>query len=245
MLNRPSAPNQGSDGHRLYFYAALHGALLFVLSLILVLGFRDLLRQTASYVAFEHTLTNQLTPLFKERATAKGQIGFVVICFASMLLGPSMARVVNWLGRRQLEALVWKEVQKDDLEAFLYQALTEVRLVSLTLSSNKVYVGWVLTASGRGKEPDESRRVVTLMPLMSGVRTETGKVSFTTFYDRIYESEGVDPDAFRLIVPLDKVVSLSNFDPAAYNKFNEADIVAASKDRSAGAASSETDESRD
>ena len=58
---------------------------------------------------------------------------------------------------------------------------------------------------------------------MSGFREEEGKVTFTTFYDQFYRDENVsDKDDFKLVLPIDKMTSLSFFDVAVYAKFNVA-----------------------
>ena len=70
----------------------------------------------------------------------------------------------------------------DSLERLLFHvALYEDLMVEMTLSSGKVYVGWVL-----GGTAIRDRKYVEIMPVVSGYREkETRKVWFTTKYANV------------------------------------------------------------
>lgn len=161
-------------------------------------------------------------PLLKESDAAPAQLAFLLVCVATVGLGRCLPILENWLFQRWKFKFVLEAAALDDLELFLLEAAVEYKTISVTTSSSKVYVGLVLQTG----EPKMNRRVVTLLPFMSGYRTEGGKVVFTTFYDEVYpqregnaESLAIAED-FRLVLPIDKMVSVSFFDPKVYAAFN-------------------------
>lgn len=74
-------------------------------------------------------------------------------------------------------------------------------------------------------EPRTERRAIALQPLMSGYRNDRGKVTFTTFYDtQIAQAPNeADKGEFRLVLPVDKMLSISFFDVETYARFNAVD----------------------
>lgn len=210
------------DGHRLYFRIAYFGLLLFIVS-ALVLGTAYWLLGARPWIqeAWDQTVI-YVRPLLKEPDKAPAQLAFFLICVATVGLGRCLPRLENWLLKRWKFKFLLVAAEQDDLELFLLEAAFEYKSISVTTSSSKVYVGLVLQTG----EPNTSRRVITLLPYMSGYRTETGKVIFTTFYDEVYaqreedDAEFAPAEDFRLVLPIDKMVSVSFFDLKVYETFN-------------------------
>jgi len=205
------------DGHRFYFRVAYYGILLFLVSCI-VLSLLYWWLQSYGWFQSAHLLAIEaVRPLMKDPDKAPGQLAFVLICLGSVALGRIVPIAFNRLFHESIYAAAWKSIEDNELEELLMEALNLTKPISITLSSNKVYVGMVLTTP----EPRTERLVIALLPLMSGYRTETGKVNFTTFYDLVYkDSEGAESDDFKLVLPIDKMLSLSFFDVATYAKFS-------------------------
>ncbi len=160
-----------------------------------------------------------MTPLLKDRTTAAPQAAFFIICLGTVALGRLGAPLVNKLFVQETYDAIWKAAENDDLEELLLEAVAQLKPVSITLTSSKVYVGLVLQTP----EPRTTRRTIALLPLMSGFRTETGKLQFTTYYDQIYQERETDDDEsndFKLVLPLDKMLSVAFFDVAIYERFN-------------------------
>jgi len=206
------------DGHRLYFRVAYHGVCLLVVSLFIFAGLYFALSRCSWFPAFEAALINIAKPLLKSQDNAPAQVGFFIVCLSSVALGRIGPMVLNKLNKNRIDQALWKAAGENELEELLLEALGLLRTVSITLSSNKVYVGLILTTP----EPKTERRVIALLPYMSGYRTETGKVIFTTYYDQFYSGDAPESDAekFRLVLPMDKMLSVSFFDVDTYAHFN-------------------------
>ena len=93
----------------------------------------------------------------------------------------------------------------------------------VTTDSNKVYVGYVLRIS----KPLLTQQI-EIVPIISGYRkSETKKVEFTTPYFSTYKKlsteNGLDitEEEMAIILPKEKVLSVSRFYPIVYKEFQE------------------------
>jgi hypothetical protein len=210
------------EGHRLYFRIAYFGLLCFLLSAILI-GLADFFFGKNEVFADIKLASIALArPLLKTPESAAAQVGFVAACIGAVMMGRFLPHADNFFFKSKAEQAALDAAQQDDLEMLLLEAAVQYKSISVTTSSNKVYVGLVLQTG----EPKTNRRVIALLPLMSGYRGETGKVTFTTFYDEIYQERAESRDDeetndFRLILPMDKIASVSFFDVNVYASFNE------------------------
>ncbi|GAA4275137.1 hypothetical protein U6A24_17360 [Aquimarina gracilis] len=111
----------------------------------------------------------------------------------------------------------------NELEIILKASFDKKKLLQFTLSSGKVYVGWV-------KElpiPSVSN-YVRIIPAISGYRTnETNEILFTSQYLKVYSEyiqEGkivtLDQLSSDLILDLNCVIGVSFFDLEMYERFN-------------------------
>lgn len=217
------------DGHRLYFRAAFLGSLLLVASLFIVAATAWLGPLVPGYSAINGFVLEHIGELlFKPTDNIHAQFNFAIACLLAMLLGNPAARFLNWVFAGRRDKALWEAISKDELEDMLMRALVLAKPVQITMSNAKVYVGFV----SRTPEPHTVRKQVTLVPLMSGYRNVEGKVTFTTFYDRLYAKLGddFDEDDFRIVLPIDKCLSFALFDIQTYARFQERDEDEASKD---------------
>lgn len=207
------------EGHRLYFRSALYGVLSFVLALLLRIL---LLNVWADYRAWEQPALEAIRHILKEGSEDSAVVVFLLVI--AMLIGIVAGPLVN----RALPKGWWLKlaIKDDELEALLHRALARAMPVSLTMENGKVYVGFVLKTF----EPKTVRKNFRILPLMSGYRSETGKVNFTTYYDKAYERVGIGSnDArlsfqdFEIVLPTDKVHSAGLFDVHAYREFQNLD----------------------
>ena len=213
------------EGNRLYFRTAAAGAILFGLAL----GLRVLALKVAPFAQADGAVRAWITPLLKDPNSAAAQAGAIITALLAFLLGLVLPPLLNLVPVRSW--ILWRAIKDDDLEALLYRAAVGAKPVMVTLSNAKVYVGFVI----RTFDPRRDRKMFTMMPLVSGYRTDAGKVEFTTFYDVIYsklavsyasrgaaaaaELAGITFDDFRLVLPVDKALAVTLFDLRVYDHF--------------------------
>lgn len=197
--------------------------------------------------AIDDVKRSLLQPLFeKERASGAAatslsaqamavRVDVALVCLYAMLLG-SLVWVWNaalWLldaiwsrrpwrydaGRKSLIAWWNRRAITDELEGLVARALISATPLQLSLSSGKVYVGSAVEAL----DPSSAAKHVRIQPLMSGQRdSATGEVTYTTFYDDVVERLQAQEDrlrSFQIVIPVDKVVTVSGFDFIAYEDF--------------------------
>lgn len=134
-----------------------------------------------------------------------------------------ITRIYGYSSRRPLRRAV--ERMNADFELILLRALDQGSPVCFTLRGGKVYVGMV---SGT-VDPVDSRDMLRILPLMSGYRNvETMKVTFTTFYHKLYDRIGqtghlshLHPEKFEIAFCFSDVQSANLFDISAYLEFQK------------------------
>ncbi|MBC6399475.1 MAG: hypothetical protein GDA51_05740 [Ekhidna sp.] len=104
------------------------------------------------------------------------------------------------------------------LEIVLLDAFEEDKMVSITLKSNKVYVGWSIYID----EPDQNKKeYIQVVPTFSGYRdTDTKELYLTTEYPLIDSDPQRTNKDFIITIRRDEVVSINFFDIQLYDKFN-------------------------
>lgn len=107
------------------------------------------------------------------------------------------------------------------MEFLLSRSLLNGEAIQVTLSTGKVYVGYVLAVP----DPVLPTKFITLQPSMSGRRDGEGQVSYMTFYDEILMEFEANPDTrdaldlFQQVIPVGKVVTPGGFNLDAYVRF--------------------------
>ena len=111
-----------------------------------------------------------------------------------------------------------------ELEKLMYRAMGDFLLVSITLKSRKVYVGWPVRALIPDPRRDDIRPHIRLQPAISGYREEeTQELVFTTDYDRVYRrieqkavpglrsDEQISADDLQIVIPVEEILSANLF----------------------------------
>lgn len=111
-----------------------------------------------------------------------------------------------------------------ELEKLMYRAMGEFLLVSITLKSRKVYVGWPVRALIPNPRRGDIRPHIRLLPAISGYRREdTQELVFTTDYSPVYQrieeeavpgqnpEERLSADDLEMVIPVDEIVSANLF----------------------------------
>lgn len=118
------------------------------------------------------------------------------------------------------------------LRSLLMNAHLENRAVMLSLTTRKVYVGWVL-----GPAPLRRPSWLLLLPTLSGHRrSENMSIEWTSDYTPAYteirsrkrsgDKAGTDLSHFQLALPLDSIASATYFDKDIYDRHFAAQRVA-------------------
>ena len=223
------------DGQRLYYRAAVWGGLLTIAAVVIHLL---CMRWSVYRQGFEWLYGAFLQPLLTAKdppplSSLQIRAHVALVCVYALLLGigiPALSRGLLWAAGRGLMRVTglnpWLvklnlATITDPLERLLSRALVNAEAVQVTLSTGKVYVGYVLEAL----DPDLPTKFIKLQPLMSGQRSDSGQVHYTTFYDQILADFEANPatkaaaDSFQVVIPVDKITTLSGFDLDAYVHF--------------------------
>lgn len=107
------------------------------------------------------------------------------------------------------------------LESTLYQSIEKQKLVMLTLTNNKVYIGGV----ARTFIPDDE--IIYIFPTQSGYRDSDQRLELTTQYIDVYKQIAIEEPFnyreilanFRIAIPVEFVVSASLYLPDIHAKY--------------------------
>lgn len=217
------------DAQRLYYRAAVWGG---VLTLVVALLHLFLLLWPAYRHGYDWLNAGFLQPLLTVKdplpaASILIRSHVALVCVYALLFGVSATlwgRALLWIATRfdvRLSVMANLNAITDPLESLLARSLLNGEAIQVTLSTGKVYVGYVLEAA----DPDLPTKFIRMQPLMSGQRGADGQVEYTTFYDQILAEFAANPatqsavDSFQQVIPVDKVVTLSGFNLDAYVHF--------------------------
>lgn len=188
------------ESYRLIFESALWGLLFLVVARFLVYWFRLL---PAPFLQSWASFVGSLAP-FPYLSTA----------FGAFLLGPVTAFVANRFCDEVSAKDLAVENSGDELLGLLIDAMDRDFAVLLTLSSRKVYVGYVWQSPSLDI-PEMS--FVVLLPVISGFRdSATLTVTFTTNYISLWQTGKVSPEDFLIVIPTGTITSASLFDRDVY-----------------------------
>lgn len=207
------------DGHRLYFRAAFYGVFLFLAALLIRL---NLSWRFETYRQFEEILVTVLR-LTLTKSPNESQITALVTSLYALGLGS-----VLWIPFQHLPS-TWKHklfdraIRNNEFESFIASAARRVVPICATMDNNKVYVGLLKETP----DPKQEREFIVILPLMSGYREkDTGKITFTTFYDRVYRnlhnvSTTLTAADFIYLLPAERIQSINMFDVSIYEEFQK------------------------
>lgn len=213
-----------SFGWDVYFLVALYGC-IFVLQGVIATGLIWLLLLAAS------ATVNAFHPLPQNHAN--WQIDFMNWSFlgiqAPVVIMLAFAVLFclyrsNWAGSARLDGnnrkkLYKRLAQSSGIEQLLYQCMEEGELALVTLRSRRIYIGMVHTAT---LEYEKTANIV-LIPMLSGYRDgekmnlciEHNYSKWYADHDITLDSEPKSAMAFRKVIMLAQIESLSLFDPAS------------------------------
>jgi hypothetical protein len=198
--------SQRLDGYRLLVESALIGVLLVFLSRIFV-------------VSLNHCCLIVRSIWF---TVSPRNIAFLGTATVSLLLGLMIAYPLNFIldatGLLTLVDAQTKAIERhgNDLLRLLHAASSEEKTVSISLDNGKFYIG--LIAAAPNLAPHDTYLAIT--PFYSGYRNrETLTLVFTVNYLDVYERHGLDPENFRVVLPMANVRIASLFDQSAYPAF--------------------------
>jgi len=237
------------ETQRLYYQAAAWGVVLAVAGLLLHRG----LAAIPSYRLYADDISRTvLGPLLERPPTPTWQpstesvqirVDLAFACAWALLIGMFGTFVINfairvcdllwslgparWLGRPSLISMMNHRSITDQFEVLLAESLRGSKQVQITLSNQKVYVGWVT----RSPNPMGQEKYFRIQPSISGFRSkDNGEIQFTTFYDEMLDRFKDNPErlrAYEIVIPMDKIVSASGFDLAAYLEFQKKRVATA------------------
>lgn len=132
----------------------------------------------------------------------------------------------RWIDEEEQIKKIIRE-DNDGIELILLRALEDAKLVSITLKSRKVYIGFV---SQNFFNPWAGVKSITVIPVYSGYRhPDDFHIEFTTSYDAVIkytvESDDINLDIndFQTGIPISEIVTVNIFDPQVYERFARPD----------------------
>ncbi|MGA2552362.1 MAG: hypothetical protein ABSF50_19625 [Burkholderiaceae bacterium] len=226
------------ETQRVYYKAAFCGVVLSIVGLVLHHQFQ---RQSDTYRDIAVFLRQHFVDPLLERPipaggpapsadsiAARDELAFA--CLWGFFLGAAaplynvLIMVVDWawtylfarwVGLPSLRQMINRSSIRDQFELLITDALIQANQVQVTLVNQKVYTGWVT----QSVNPESQEKYIRLQPSLSGYRSkDTCQVEFTTNYGKFLEKETDKRKlrSFEVVIPIDKVISASGFDPKAY-----------------------------
>ncbi|HEY4749700.1 MAG TPA: hypothetical protein VIH60_04870 [Steroidobacteraceae bacterium] len=112
---------------------------------------------------------------------------------------------------------VHRNNQSNPLERLFYELAVEQKLVQITLSEGKVYVGWI---EWLALSPQALGTYMQILPLVSGYRDPmTKKFKITTYYKEFYTRKDFEPRDYVKVIPVATIVSAGAFREDVYADF--------------------------
>ncbi|HBT14890.1 MAG TPA: hypothetical protein DEA88_17045 [Erwinia persicina] len=214
-----------SFGWDVYFLVALYGC-IFVLQGVLATGLIWLLLLAASAIF-------NAIPQLADGLHHQWQIEFMTWSFLGIqapvvvMLAFAVAFCLyrsSWSGSARLDSNGRKKLYKklsraNGVEGLLFQCMEEGELAWTTLKSRRIYIGMIHAAS----YDNVATANVVLIPMLSGYRDgkklnlciEHNYSRWYAEHDITLDSEPKSAMAFRKVIMLDQIESLSLFDPAS------------------------------
>lgn len=214
-----------SFGWDVYFLVALYGC-IFVLQGVLATGLIWLLLLAAS-------ATFNAIPSLADGLHHQWQIEFMTWSFLGIqapvviMLAFAVTFCIyrsSWSGSARLDSSGRKKLYKklsraNGVEGLLFQCMEEGELAWITLKSRRIYIGMIHAAS----YDNIATANVVLIPMLSGYRDgKSLNLCIEHNYSRWYAEHGITLDsepksamAFRKVIMLEQIESLSLFDEAS------------------------------
>ncbi len=187
------------DGYRLLFHSSFAGALLLGLARAIVC----LLKLTPQFWQFRPFLT-QFSDL--------PYLGTFVL---SVVLSVAGAWGWNRFLNPDLERAKTIREHGDSLSLLMLEAANTDTMIAITLENRKWYAGYVFESPNL--KPTE--KFFSLVPILSGYRDKDSLAvrQMIDYSDKF--SDGMIPDDFVVIIPLQSVRAANRFDPDFYEEY--------------------------
>lgn len=164
-------------------------------------------------------------PTVSEQATRGATTELIRLAFLAIPVLWLLTRLLNAPLHRSpslILAVAKKTRIIDELEELLYYCLSNDLMALITLKSKKVYVG---IPKRHSPDPDRDRVWLSIWPVASGCREDSGSLSLNTFYPD-FEKLFVDTNGkrsredFQLVIPIGEISAAQSFDFESFNKFS-------------------------
>ncbi len=151
------------------------------------------------------------------RFASPPDIPLLPVYLTAFVLGPILASLVNLFHNADRASTRAIRRYGTDKERLLFSAMENRTLVSVTMESRKVYIGWPVYSPDLRHETNDFR----LLPVLSGYRKEDNlSLELTTQYLNVYDQinkgtiKGLEAKEFEVVLPLEKVVSANLYELA-------------------------------
>jgi hypothetical protein len=205
------------DGYHLYFRAAKYGSLFVFLA-----GVSFVMLYAISGDALL-ALASKIKLTFNKSLDVDNSSIFNILIVA--MIGIIYSRLAAWFLNFLIpgEFSFYSAIKNDDLELLLYRALVNDDTIAISMENKKEYIGYVV----RGFEPEEERKFLRILPMLSGFRDKaTGKITYTTPYEEVIKhmcrddnKANMSSEDFEMILPVLDIKSAHIFDIETYNAF--------------------------
>lgn len=218
------------NGWELYFFVALKGCIFFAaagLTVITLFFCLFILSWTINIIglAFSWIHVDLYTWAESEWMNLPLLVWFTMllaISFSISQSGDEKKRMQHY-NYRLME--YQHSVKSNNMENLIFQSIKEKKLVSVSLKSRKVYVGYITAPRFEHSEKES----ISIIPYISGYRDkETLEFISTTNYYELYLNENITFDSeplklnhFRHIIPMEHIEFISIFDIPTYRKFRK------------------------
>lgn len=205
---------QRHDGYRLLIESLMFGAFIFALARLGVIWIH------------KTSLGASIEALIQRDGLTYPLAGTAILAIATAVALAFIGNLVIGTGRAK--RIILDKHDNGFLKLF-HKAATGSRMVSVTLSCKKVYIGYVLSAPNLSPE----EQFVGLLPIVSGYRDkDTLRLVTTTNYGPAISSGRVSVEDFEVTFSLASIEVASIFEPSAYPMFGEQPGESANQPRS-------------
>ena len=160
----------------------------------------------------------EIAQWLNERGVAYPHAGTAILAAGVALF---LALIVNLVIRKDRAKRILVARNDNGFLRLFHEAIAENRMVSVSLSSKKVYIGYVL----RTPNLSPQEQFVGLLPVVSGYRDkDTLRLVPTTDYGPAISSGVTPANDFEITFALSSIESANLFDPKAYPLFDQPNI---------------------
>jgi hypothetical protein len=204
LFNLTKFRAQRQDGYRLLIESLFYGVAIFTIARILAIW----IDRSYRIMALEQWLRDNgmMYPL-------------AGTTFLAVLIALVLALLCNLVIRAERAKRILVKRHDNGFLRLFHRAAAEYRMVSVTLSNRKVYIGYVFRIPNLSPE----EQFVGLLPVVSGYRDkDTLRLVLTTNYGPVLAGTSASKDDFEVTFALGSIESANLFDPIAYPLFDAA-----------------------